>query len=187
MASLFATHTWVWNRKWVSSVDSIRENWGKPQTFESCSRITFPWINCQLGGVSLLFTASMGWKKMMWSKLIDFWVISYRDLVPCRKSEKWNYLEIQRIISKALRRSWFFMRDWQEFLFHYCSTNFSVSSCGEIFSGVDCLRVGNFVHGRDFPRVPDSTPDLNIHLVQSVDEYLFYRAILRRLSRASPI
>jgi hypothetical protein len=89
---------------------STKKSWGKTQAFESCSRLTFTWINCQLDSLPLSWIGSTHRSEIIWPKHIYLSLIRYRDIALCEKSEKWNYLKIHRIISKDLQRSRFFMR-----------------------------------------------------------------------------
>jgi hypothetical protein len=119
---------------------STRKNWGISQALEGCDRMPSPWINCQLGGVSLHSIGLIGRNKMIWPKFIDLSLIGYQDILPCQESKQSNYPEIHRIISQDLLRSRFFTSDWQKFLFYCCSINGSISSYGHIFSGGRLVR-----------------------------------------------
>jgi hypothetical protein len=65
---------------------SMRKNWDKVQAFKRPGRLTSPWINCQLGGISLHSIGSMRHNKMISLKLIFLSLIKYRDIVFYQKS-----------------------------------------------------------------------------------------------------
>jgi hypothetical protein len=78
-------------------------------TSESCGRLIFPSISYRTSGTTPDLVGSIGQSKMIWSKGMSLSFLRCRDIVPCQKTEKWNYREIPRITSKDLRVSEFFI------------------------------------------------------------------------------
>lgn len=106
------------------------------RAFASRNRLTSPWIICRLDGVSLHSIGSASKNKRIWLKLIELWLIKYRNIVLCQQFEQWNYSAIRRITSKEIKKLRFFTSDPESFLFYCYSINVPVSHYGQIFSGV---------------------------------------------------
>jgi hypothetical protein len=79
------------------------------QPAESCGRSTSPLVNYRVGRATPDLSESTGQSKMTWWKWMYLSLVPCRDIVPCQKTEKWNYREIHRITSKNRWVSEFFI------------------------------------------------------------------------------
>jgi hypothetical protein len=137
MRSFFGT--WVWHRKWARSTFI---QWGKIEAKCKLSRAgpdnSRPGSTVNSAVCHCIWLDQLAGNKMMWPKLIKLSLIRYRDIFPCQKSEKWNYAEINRILSTNRRGSRFFMSQGRgsyciivllTFLFRVMGKSFRVPAC----------------------------------------------------------